>query len=184
MEAELRLIIGKYGMRAVHLGILKEMRETFQYMQTVFPDKNELVIPPVPHPTPTLEIINDCIPEHFMDVAEEEVAAPSDPNVKEIVIQDTKNRLPKTTPSSPVEVKQQKASHREEVEKKRQELVAKGTKPETLMTEANLRTWLSSGWSYMKIAKETGVHEAQVANFAKSFGLQSKISKYVAMKKA
>lgn len=206
MESELRSLIGKYGMRAVHEGLMKEMSETYSYLQTFFQAKNVLVSP---HPPPTVQVVNDIIPDTVASndnlfeedsVDEATTPMPIDPTVKHLVISDAKAHKVLKAPTPPVvssndtkaislakttvEVKQQKATHREEVEKKRQELVAKGTKPETLMTESNLRTWLASGWSYMKIAKETGVHEAQVANFAKSFGLQSKISKYVAMKKA
>ena len=202
MESELRSLIGKYGMRAVHEGLMKEMRDTFQYLQCVFELKNEIVHPISYHTVPTVEVVNDTIPENIhqdntqVDVDslfEEEIVPqmPKDPTVKEIQITDTKAAKvlaaqfqPQSQPLfPPVEVKQQKAKHREEVDKKKQELLAKGVKPESLLTEANLRKWLGEGSSYMKIAKETGVHEVQVTNVAKSFGLQSNISKYVAMKK-
>ena len=197
MESELRTIIGKYGMRAVHEGLMREMRDTFQYLQVVFEHKNEIVHPVVHH-IPTVEVVNDTIPEGIhpedtqVDVDslyEDDVPEmPKDPTVKEITITASKIvkapvPLTQTPLFPPVEVKQQKAKHREEVEKKRQELVGKGIKPESLLTEDNLKKWLSSGSSYLKIAKETGVHESQVASVAKSFGLQSNISKYVAMKK-
>ncbi len=201
MESELRSLIGKYGMRAVHEGLMKEMRDTFQYLQVVFEAKNE-IIHPFFHPNiSTVEIVNDTIPEvlhteeHVGEtdsLYEEDVPEmPKDPTVKEITI--TAAKAVKTVKAPvpvnqtplfpPVEVKQQKAKHREEVEKKRQELVGKGIKPESLLTEDSLKKWLGSGQSYLKIAKETGVHESQVATVAKSFGLQSNISKYVAMKK-
>lgn len=193
MESELRSLIGKYGMRAVHEGLMKEMRDTFQYLQCVFEMKNEIVSPPAYHTVPTVEVVKDTIPEilhtevdtHIEEdslTEEEEEVAPKDPTVKEITIKDAKAKPAILSPPT-IDVKQQKAKHREEVEKKKQELVAKGVKPESLLTEANLRKWLGDGWSYMKIAKETGVHEVQVTTVAKSFGLQSNISKYVAMKK-
>ena len=196
MESELRSLIGKYGMKAVHEGLMKEMQDTFHYLQNVFQARN-LIITPVPHQVPTLEIVNDIIPDHAVhdDAVETDslgqseeasVHMPEDPNVKHIVVHDAKVKLsvknePKPKPVA--EVKQQKQEHRDAVEKKRQELVAKGVKPESLLTEANLRKWINDGMSYLKIAKETGVHEVQVSNVAKSFGLQSKISRYVAMKK-
>ena len=202
MESELRSLIGKYGMRAVHEGLMKEMRDTFQYLQVVFEAKNEIIHPFFHHNISTVEIVNDTIPEVVH--TEEHIAEtdslydddivpemPKDPTVKEITINDPKTvktvkapvPLNQTPLFPPVEVKQQKAKHREEVEKKRTELVAKGIKPESLLTEDNLKKWLGAGQSYQKIAKETGVHESQVATVAKSFGLQSNISKYVAMKK-
>jgi len=191
MESELRSLIGKYGMRAVHEGLMKEMRDTFQYLQDVFAVKNEIVTPAAP--VPTLEIVNDFIPDgisHITPIPEtdsltevEEPEVKKDPTVKEVVIFQPAKTVTKQAVTNVIEVKQQKAKHKEEVEKKKQELLAKGIRPESLVTEANLRKWLGDGWSYMKIAKETGVNEVQVANTAKSFGLQSNISKYVGMKK-
>jgi hypothetical protein len=193
MESELRSLIGKYGMRAVHEGLTKEMRETFHYLQNVFTVKNELVVP-VRHAVPIVEVVNDVIPDGVQpeeahvetDSLVEDVAEmPVDPTVKQVVITNPKSAKLVSSSASvgSVDVKQQKQKHRDEVEKKRQELVGKGVKPESLLTEANLKKWIGDGQSYLKIAKETGVHENQVATLAKSFGLQSKISRYVAMKK-
>ncbi len=195
MESELRSLIGRYGMRAVHEGLMKEMQDTFSYLQAVFHSKNEIVMPPpVPHSAPTVEIVNSTIPEHFAheseahenksvdaDSLDDVPEMPVDPTVKQIRIgSEVKPKVVK----SPVVVKHQKQQHREEVEKKKAELTAKGVKPESLLTEDNLRKWLGQGYSYQKIAKETGVHEVQVSNVCKSFGLQSSISRYVAMKKS
>lgn len=197
MESELRNLIGKYGMRAVHEGLTKEMRDTFQYLQCVFEMKNEVVMPPVFYSVPTVEVVKDTIPgppyplyprpEDDSEIeadslADDEAEVPKDPTVKEITIASHKAKPAILSPPS-IDVKQQKAKHREEVDKKRLDLTAKGVKPESLLTEVNLRKWLGDGWSYMRIAKETGVHEVQVANTAKTFGLQSNVSKYVAMKK-
>lgn len=194
MEAELRSLIGKYGMKAVHEGLMKEMEDTFSYLKTIFQGKNEIVVP-MHHAVPTVEVVNNTIPEHILhenhiqddvfdkdSLAETPAQMPADPTVKHIVLSDSKSKVVKS--SAPVVVKQPKQQHREEVEKKRQELIAKGVKPESLLTEDNLRKWLGQGMSYQKIAKETGVHEVQVSNVAKTFGLQSSISRYVAMKKS
>lgn len=194
MQADLRNIIGKYGIRAVHEGLMKEMRETFLYLQEVFDQKNVIVNPLI---IPTVEIVNDTIPENILhleetlpfipddDSLDESVPEmPKDPTVKEIRIAQQKSKnLPVILATPTIDVKQQKAKHREEVDTKRQDLITKGVKPESLLTEVNLRKWLGDGQSYLKIAKETGVHEQQVALVAKGFGLQSNVSKYVAMKK-
>jgi hypothetical protein len=190
MEAELRSLIGRYGMRAVHEGLMKEMQDTFSYLQGVFHMKNELVMPVV-HSVPSVEVVKSTIPEYIpqqtekdevdTDSLEDISETPADPTVKQITIgSDSKS---KTVTKTPVVVKHQKQQHREEVEKKKAELIAKGVKPESLLTEENLKKWLAQGLSYQKIAKETGVHEVQVSNTCKSFGLQSSISRYVAMKK-
>ena len=197
MQSDLRSIIGKYGMRAVHEGLMKEMRDTFHYLQEIFEVKNEIVQPLATHVLPVVEIVNNIIPETILqsddilsfipddDSLDEEVnEMPKDPTVKEITIGSNKTKAMPVILSPPaIDVKQQKAKHREEVDTKRQDLITKGVKPESLLTEVNLRKWLGDGQSYLKIAKETGVHEQQVALIAKGFGLQSNISKYVAMKK-
>lgn len=197
MQSDLRSIIGKYGMRAVHEGLMKEMRDTFHYLQEVFEVKNEIVQPLATHVLPVVEIVNNIIPETILQsddilsfipdddsLDEEVIELPKDPSVKEITIGSNKTKAMPVILSPPaIDVKQQKAKHREDVDKKRQELVTKGVKPESLLSEINLRKWLGDGQSYLKIAKETGVHEQQVALIAKGFGLQSNVSKYVAMKK-
>ena len=197
MQSDLRSIIGKYGMRAVHEGLMKEMRDTFHYLQEIFELKNEIVQPLATHVLPVVEIVNNIIPETILqsddilsfipddDSLDEEVnEMPKDPTVKEITIGSNKTKAMPVILSPPaIDVKQQKAKHRDDVDKKRQELVTKGVKPESLLSEINLRKWLGDGQSYLKIAKETGVHEQQVALIAKGFGLQSNVSKYVAMKK-
>lgn len=195
MEVELRSLIGRYGMRAVHEGLKKEMQDTFSYLQSVFQGKNEIVMPAT-HFVPTVEVVNSTIPHHITheSVKVEKISCdadsldgdvpemPADPTVKQITIgSDSKQKLTKTTA---VVVKHQKQQHREEVEKKKAELLGKGVKPESLLTEDNLRKWLGQGYSYQKIAKETGVHEVQVSNTCKTYGLQSSISRYVAMKKS
>ena len=191
MESELRSLIGKYGMRAVHEGLMKEMRETFQYLQDVFAVKNE-VVHPVHHTVPTVEIVNDIIPEgihHEVEDArvetdsleEQVVEMPPDPTVKQVVITNPKLTKVAVAKPSSADVKE---LDKAEVAKKREELLAKGIQPESLLTEANLKQWLAEGKSYMKIAKETGVKDTQVSAMARSFGLQSSISKYIAIKKA
>ena len=190
MEAELRSLIGRYGMRAVHEGLMKEMQDTFSYLQGVFHMKNELVMPVV-HSVPSVEVVKSTIPEYIpqqtdkdevdTDSLEDISEMPADPTVKQITIGSESKS--KSVTKTPVVVKHQKQQHREEVEKKKAELIAKGVKPESLLTEENLKKWLAQGLSYQKIAKETGVHEVQVSNTCKSFGLQSSISRYVAMKK-
>jgi hypothetical protein len=187
MESELRSLIGKYGFRAVHEGLMQYMQETFSYLQGFFQVKNEIVTPVIHHEIPTVQVVKNEIPdtivyEDFIDpeIDEEITVVPADPTVKNLTITDSKAKVGKPA----VEVKYQKQKHREEVEAKRKDLIEKGVKPESLLTEENLRKWIGQGKSYQAIAKETGVHEVQVSNTAKSFGLQSKISRYVAMKKS
>lgn len=79
---------------------------------------------------------------------------------------------------TPEEIREAKQQHRDAVQKKRDEFLAKGIQPESLLTKENLEKWLKSGKSYQQIAREfTGVHETQVSAIAKAFGLQSTVSK-------
>lgn len=65
------------------------------------------------------------------------------------------------------------------VERKRKELAEVGIEPESLLTETNLRKWISEGKSYQRIARDhVGVHESIVSEKARSFGLRSMVSKY------
>jgi hypothetical protein len=72
-----------------------------------------------------------------------------------------------------------KEEQAEAVEKKRKELEAQDINPGALLTEENLRKWLSEGKTYQKISRDyVGVHESEVSAKARSFGLRSNVSKY------
>ena len=72
-----------------------------------------------------------------------------------------------------------KEEQAEAVEKKRKELEAQDINPGALLTEENLRKWLSEGKTYQGIARDyVGVHESIVSERARSFGLRSNVSKY------
>jgi hypothetical protein len=97
--------------------------------------------------------------------------------------------LPSPTQQTPYkqkssdEKKQEKLEHRRAVQKKRQELQAKGVNPEDLLTKENLEKWLNAGLSYQRIAREqTGCHENDISAVAKLHGLKSKIANYVFMR--
>ena len=199
IRSDIRGLIAKYGLPAVHTELQAEMREMYNFLRPFYDTpKNNLVIPvsetipdriATPHHKPitvTLDILQppplELSPEESTDcsVSEEQsntVDAPS--TLKEVVIQAKKEMTQDAAGE-----KFSKAKHREEVTKKHKELTEKGIRPESLLTKENLSQWLGQGMSYMRIARElVGVHENEVASMAKNYGLQSDIKKYIVMKK-
>jgi hypothetical protein len=198
IRADIRFLIAKYGVSAVHTEFQAEMRETYQFLRQLYePPKNNLIIPvaevipdriATPHHKPMAATVVSIEPPP-LELGQDEQPAVSvtlvknveeerDPSLKELVIE-----AKKSMHEQPSE-KFSKAKHKEEVGKKHKELLEKGIKPESLLTKENLTKWLGEGMSYMRIAREqAGVPENEIAALAKSFGLQSDIKKYIVMKK-
>ena len=193
MEAELRALIGKYGIKDVHQELEKQCREAYEYLQKTYsPTQNPIVpkTPPAPAaPKPSKIIKNTTIipeivhreepqpvPEVAKVIAEVTLSKTVDPDVKTVTI---------TKQKTIEEKKQEKQQHRDAVELKRQELIGKGVNPESLLTKENLQKWLGSNLSYMKIARDhVGLHETTISSVAKSFGLQSAIAQAAIMKRS
>jgi hypothetical protein len=93
--------------------------------------------------------------------------------------------VPKPTLAPPVSpiVEDKKTNHKNAIIKKRVELTEQCVEGRTLLTEENLKKWIAEGLTYWKIAEMTGVWDAEVSALAKSFGLQSEVSKTIAFKK-
>ena len=193
LRSELRSLIAKYGLQAVHTELQNEMRETYEFLRNFYgPPKNNLVIPiaetipdriVTPHHKPLTKMVVEIEPPHLELTPSEEssfIEKSQDPSLKEVVIQ-AKKELAASGETGEVF---SKAKHREEVAKKNKELVEKGIKPESLLTKENLTKWLGEGKSYMRIAREdAGLPENQISAMAKQFGLQSDMKKYIVMKK-
>lgn len=197
LRSDLRHLIAKYGLSAVHSGLQTEMRETFEFLRSIYePPKNNLVIPlaetipdriATPHHKPISLVLSVDPPAldlsaneeaDSIEAVQEHTTESKDPSLKDVIIQ-AKSEMNK----APGE-KFNKTKHREDVLKKHKELTEKGIKPESLLTKENLSKWLSEGKSYMRIAREdVGVNENEISAMAKTFGLQSDIKKYIIMKK-
>lgn len=92
--------------------------------------------------------------------------------------------VPIETPPTPdASVVDKKTLHKNAIYKKRAELAEQGIDGRTLLTEANIKKWLSEGKTYWKIAEQTGMWDAEVSTIAKSFGVQSEVSKFIGLKK-
>lgn len=196
IRSDIRLLVAKYGISAVHAELQDEMRQTYEFLRQLYePAKNNLVIPlaevipdriATPHNRPIAATVIAIDPPHLaLDSSEDSVAAAThDPSLKEVVIQAKREMNQASLDQGPGE-KFSKAKHKEDVIKKYKELQVKGIRPEELLTKDNLTLWLSQGMSYMRIARElTGVPETQIAAVAKNFGLQSDIKKFIVMKKS
>lgn len=81
------------------------------------------------------------------------------------------------------EVIDKKTLHKSVILKKRAELTEQNIDGRTLLTEPNLKKWIGEGKTYWKIAEETGVWDAEVSSIAKTFGIQSEVSKFIGLKK-
>ena len=196
LRKDLRELIAKYGLPVVYGELQAEMRETFDFLRTIYdPPKNNLIIPmantipdriATPAHKPIQVFLTVDPPELELSASEEasmmetveEHTEPRDPTLKDVIIQ------AKAEMNKPSGEKFSKAKHKEEVLKKHKELTEKGLKPESLLTKENLTKWLGDGMSYMRIAREiTGVPDNEIAAIAKTFGLQSDIKKFIVMKK-
>lgn len=197
LRSDLRSLIAKYGLPAVHTELQNEMRDTYEFLRQFYgPPKNNLVIPvaetipdriATPHHKPLTKMIIEIEPPHLELASCEEVQEEKDqrevnrdPSLKEVVIQAKKEMAALGESGEPFS----KAKHRDDVAKKNKELLEKGIKPESLLTKENLTKWLGEGMSYMRIAREqVGLPETQISAMAKQFGLQSDVKKYIVMKK-
>lgn len=76
-----------------------------------------------------------------------------------------------------------KKMHKETVAKRKEMLEAQGINGRQLLTADAMKKWIDDGKTYWDIAEQTGVPDIDISVLAKSFGLQSKVSKLIAFKK-
>lgn len=73
--------------------------------------------------------------------------------------------------------------HKETVAKRKEMLDAQGINGRQLLTADAMKKWIDDGKTYWDIAEQTGVPDTDISVLAKSFGLQSKVSKLIGLKK-
>jgi len=73
--------------------------------------------------------------------------------------------------------------HKETIAKQKEKLDAQGINGRQLLTADAMKKWIDDGKTYWDIAEQTGVPDSDISVLAKSFGLQSKVSKLIAFKK-
>ncbi len=76
-----------------------------------------------------------------------------------------------------------KKIHKEAVAKQKEKLDAQGINGRQLLTADAMKKWIDDGKTYWDIAEQTGVPDSDISVLAKSFGLQSKVSKLIGLKK-
>ena len=76
-----------------------------------------------------------------------------------------------------------KKMHKETIAKRKEMLDAQGINGRQLLTADAMKKWIDDGKTYWDIAEQTGVPDTDISVLAKSFGLQSKVSKLIAFKK-
>jgi len=76
-----------------------------------------------------------------------------------------------------------KKMHKEAIAKRKEILEAQGINGRQLLTADTMKKWIDDGKTYWDIAEQTGVPDSDISVLAKSFGLQSKVSKLIAFKK-
>jgi len=76
-----------------------------------------------------------------------------------------------------------KKMHKEAIAKRKEMLEAQGINGRQLLTADAMKKWIDDGKTYWDIAEQTGVPDSDISVLAKSFGLQSKVSKLIAFKK-
>jgi hypothetical protein len=91
----------------------------------------------------------------------------------------------KPEPVAPVKVVSEKKMadlnkkkiHKEMIAKRKEMLEAQGITTLQLLTADAMKKWIDEGQTYWDIAEQTGVQDAEISMLAKSYGLQSKVSK-------
>jgi hypothetical protein len=121
------------------------------------------------------------------------VVEPSQPAAMKKVqkVKEPKKPEPEPAPAPvPVKVDDKKMAdlnkrkiHKEAVAKRKEVLESQGINGRQLLTADAMKKWIDDGKTYWDIAEQTGVPDTDVSVIAKSFGLQSKVSKLIAFKK-
>ena len=157
IQKELRNLLVCYGVEKVNMGWVSLLTDLESQLKNFRKREDAVEVPTVPPPSPP---------------------APKPTPV------------PKPTPAPPVspavvavEGVDKKTAHKNAILKKRAELAEQNVEGRTLLTEANMKKWISEGLTYWKIAELTGVWDADVSALAKNFGIQSAVSKTIAFKK-
>ena len=181
LEYTLKQLVAFYGYSTVHTKVHEMMKKEYEDLRRIFEKQ-------------PVEKQNEAKPKAKVEQKQEQVdeernlMSMRDKKIK-ILKKETVTEVPSPQPSVPQPSVQENVStaaakeakqHQKELEvKKRQELEASGVVPESLLTEENLRKWiLTEKRTFAYIARMyVGCPEAQVATVAKSFQIESEISK-------
>jgi hypothetical protein len=153
IQKELRNLLVCYGVEKVNMGWVSLLTDLEAQLKNFRKREDAVEVPTVLSPTPPIKPTP---------------APPVSPVAPAVVA---------------VEGVDKKTAHKNAILKKRAELVEQNVEGRSLLTEANIKKWISEGLTYWKIAELTGVWDAEVSALAKNFGIQSAVSKTIAFKK-
>ena len=185
MDADIYMLAGKYGFKALHTRLVEIMREEYVFLQAHF-EKYVQQAPVVSQPAP---VVSQQAPVVSQQAPVAKTVARRKKNVKKaldpvpqtadntVEVKDVIVNLPETTKfRDPKEVREyQKAGE----EAKRKENEAAGIQVFQILTKENLKKWIEDeGKTYAWVAREkAGCADTQVAATAQMMGITSKISK-------
>jgi hypothetical protein len=197
IQADIQVLIGKYGIVALRNQIEKMCRDTFEELKALYEGGSEAeseadikvvdVVAPkiikkiIRKPKPVTDFIIEPEEAVYEDMCEKSVEpvheAVSGEGEGEAVLEEQEPQPKKYIKKTDEELKQIKSNHRLAVQKRHQELMEKGIDPQTLLNKENLEKWLKMGLSYQKIARDhVGVHENVISSVARAMGLKSVMS--------
>jgi hypothetical protein len=192
MDADIYMLAGKYGFKALHTRLIEIMREEYIFLHGHFEkyvQQQSVVSQPAPvvsqeapvvsqeaHAPKTVVRRKKNVKKAIDPVPQNDIVLLSTPDntveVKDVIV-----NLPENTKfRDPKEVREfQKAGE----EAKRKENEAAGIQVFQILTKENLKKWIEDeGRTYAWVAREkAGCADTQVAATAQMMGITSKISK-------
>ena len=163
LERTLRALWVEYGLQQLNMAYVN-------MLTTMETQLKELRSPPVLPKPQTVVLMNT-------------IDTPTDPKV---VVKKKTPSVPAPVPAPvPEKVTDEKKMadlnkrkiHKETVGKRKELLEGQGINGRQMLTQDAIKKWLDEGKTYWDIAEQTGVPDADISVLAKSFGLQSKVSK-------
>ena len=163
LERTLRALWVEYGLQQLNMAYVN-------MLTTMETQLKELRSPPVLPKPQTVVLMNS-------------IDTPTDPKV---VVKKKTPSVPAPVPAPvPEKVTDEKKMadlnkrkiHKETVAKRKELLEGQGINGRQMLTQDAIKKWLDEGKTYWDIAEQTGVPDADISVLAKSFGLQSKVSK-------
>lgn len=161
LSDDLNMLIGHYGLAAVHSTLQTRIKEEYEYLKKLFEKKSDVEEKPIKEKKVESVVVKNEVVETVETVETEVVET----------VETEKTEEPKKFKDS----KEQKIWQREMEEKKKKENLEKGISIKSLLTKENLKKWIEEeGRTYSYIAREyTGCKDTEVSAAAKLFGIES-----------
>jgi hypothetical protein len=163
LSDDLNMLIGHYGLAAVHSTLQTRIKEEYEYLKKLFEKKSDVEEKPIKEKKVEPVVVkNEVVKTEVVETVENEVVE---------TVEAEKTEEPKKFKDS----KEQKIWQREMEEKKKKENLEKGISIKSLLTKENLKKWIEEeGRTYSYIAREyTGCKDTEVSAAAKLFGIES-----------